>query len=163
MFCSFGVAAGGRCYKMICSSGLAHAPRTTTTKYQNGGFIGGIGVRRNMEISAEGHKRLNGRLTDTERPIVEGLLADAWENRSDPKPTDKLAVVALEVPWRTTKDGSNGTLVIGVIKMGTLATVFLRNESQLVKANKLEANRLKWLIPKRPTGPKARKFLNRRR
>ena len=116
-----------------------------------------------MEISAEGRRRLDGRLTDTERPIVEGLLTDAWKNRSDPKPTDKLAVVALEVPWRTAKDGSNGTLVIGVIKMGTLATVFLRNESQLVKANQLEANRLKWLIPKRPTGPKARKFLNRRR
>jgi len=115
-----------------------------------------------MEIAQHAWKRMAGRLTESEMTIVESRTRLAWERRDTPS----LAVVAHELnDHRECPDGSNGNLVIACVKQGTLASVFLRRDTQEIKAGRLECSSLAWMIPKRPTGPKARKhrqFTNRR-
>ena len=113
-----------------------------------------------MEVSPHAFTRLNERLTQAERDLVLNRTTTAWERRDTPS----LAVVCLDLGrHETAPDGSNGNLVISTVKLGTLVTVMLRNDTQEVKAQRLECKSLAWMIPKRPTGPRARKFLNRRR
>ena len=115
-----------------------------------------------MKIAPHAWERMAGRLTEKEQEIVESRTRLAWERRDTPS----LAVVAHELNGdRECPDGSNGNLVIACVKQGTLASVFLRRDTQEIKAGRLECKSLAWMVPKRPTGPKARKhrrFTNRR-
>mgnify|MGYP007077406772 CR=1 FL=1 len=107
-----------------------------------------------MEITHEARTRMASRLTEKEREIVEERIRVAWERRDTPS----LAVVAHEFSEiQHGPDGSNVNIVIGTVKGGQLVTVLLRRDTQVIKANRLEAKSLAWMIPKRPTGRHARK------
>ena len=113
-----------------------------------------------MEVSPHAFTRLQTRLTADEEQLVLERTRTAWDRRDTPS----LAVVCLDLGrHETADDGSNGNLVISTVKLGTLVTVMLRNDTQEVKAQRLECKSLAWMIHKRATGPKARKYLNRRR
>ena len=123
-------------------------------------------------ISPHAFTRMEGRVTDAEKTQIEASVRLAWGRR----PTStSLAVVCKDLgdEYRVAADGSNGNLIIATVKtggkyhpMGELVTVMLRDDSQLVKKGMLECNDLAWMVPKRATGPKARKgrrYTNRRR
>lgn len=126
------------------------------------GFIRGDTLCLNMQVSKHAWRRMGQRLTQAEMTLVEERACVAWERRD----TTSLAIVAHELTGQRATDNagvtSNGNLVIAIVKQGTLTTVMLRRDTQEVKAGRLECKSLAWMIPKRPTGPKARKYLNRR-
>jgi hypothetical protein len=115
-----------------------------------------------MEICPHAYEQMAIRLTENEMTLVESRAKAAWESRDTPS----LAIVAHELTGQRATDNagvtSNGNLIIAIVKQGTLTTVFLRRDTQEVKAGRLKCASLAWMIPKRPTGPKARKYLNRR-
>ena len=107
------------------------------------------------------------RLTDEERTQIEDRVRLAWGRRD----CASLAVVCKDLgdEYRYATDGSNGNLIIATVKTckpyhpkGELVTVMLRSDHQPLKKGMLECNALAWMVPKRPVGPKARKYLNRR-
>lgn len=116
-----------------------------------------------MEICPHAYEQMAIRLTDAEKVLIEARTSLAWERRNN---TLSLAVVAHELGQRRLTDGagvtSNGNLVITIVKGGTMVTAMLRRDSQEVSKTKCKTHSLSWMIPKRPTGPKARKYLNRR-
>ncbi|MAR83260.1 MAG: hypothetical protein CMF55_00495 [Legionellales bacterium] len=118
-----------------------------------------------MEICEHAYDMMEARLTDDEKALIEARTAVAWERRD----TLSLATVAHELKGHRLTDNagveSNGNLVITIVRGGTMITAFLRRDTQEISKTQFDTKSMAWAIPKRATGPKARKhrrFTNRR-